>query len=194
MNVLTFDVETTHTHKPSGGTTALPYFGNRLVSIGYKWLDEEQVFYDCYYHETEPPTHSAAEDFQTSLDYADVVVGQNIKFDLSWIRECGFVYDGEIYDTMVAEYVLSKAQRWPLGLAALAEKYDVTKKEKDLVAPYLKEGKTFYDIPWEIVDEYGRADVLATEQIACKQLHAFGTTFKELYNASDFTTNLETVA
>ena len=72
--------------------------------------------------------------------------------------------------------------------------YDVTKKEKDLVAPYLKEGKTFYDIPWEIVDEYGRADVLATEQIACKQLHAFGTTFKELYNASDFTTNFETVA
>ena len=38
MNVLTFDVETTHTHKTGGGTTALPYFGNRLVAIGYKWL------------------------------------------------------------------------------------------------------------------------------------------------------------
>ena len=41
MNVLTFDVETTHTGKPNGGTTALPYFGNRLVSIGYKWLGED---------------------------------------------------------------------------------------------------------------------------------------------------------
>ena len=95
---------------------------------------------------------------------------------------------------MVAEYVLAKAQRWPLGLAALAEKYDVTKKEKDLVAPYLKDGKTFYEIPWEIVEEYGIADVLATEEIALKQLDAFGTTFEELYNASDFITNVEAVA
>ena len=194
MNVLTFDIETTHREKRNGSTTPLPYFGNSLVSIGYKWLDEEQVFYDCYYHETEPPTHSAAEDFQTSLDYADVVVGQNIKFDLSWIRECGFTYEGYIYDTMVAEYILARSQRWPLGLAALAEKYSDVPKEKDLVAPYFKEGKTFYEIPWEIIKEYGTADVLSTEQVALAQLNAFGTTFEELYNAADFTTDVKTVA
>ena len=193
MNVLTFDVETTHREKRNGSTTPLPYFGNSLVSIGYKWLDEEQVFYDCYYHETEPPTHSAAEDFQTSLNYADVVVGQNIKFDLSWIRECGFTYEGYIYDTMVAEYVLARSQRWPLGLAALAEKYSEVPKEKDLVAPYFKEGKTFYEIPWEIIKEYGIADVLSTEQVALAQLNVFGTTFEELYNAADFTADIKTV-
>ena len=193
MNVLTFDVETTHREKRNGSTTPLPYFGNSLVSIGYKWLDEEQVFYDCYYHETEPPTHSAAEDFQTSLNYADVVVGQNIKFDLSWIRECGFTYEGYIYDTMVAEYVLARSQRWPLGLAALAEKYSDVPKEKDLVAPYFKEGKTFYEIPWEIIKDYGIADVLSTEQIALAQLNIFGTTFEELYNAADFTADIKTV-
>ena len=182
MNVLTFDVETTHREKRNGSTTPLPYFGNSLVSIGYKWLDEEQVFYDCYYHETEPPTHSAAEDFQTSLNYADVVVGQNIKFDLSWIRECGFTYEGHVYDTMVAEYILARSQRWPLSLAALAEKYSDVQKEKDLVASYLKEGKTFYDIPWDIIETYGKADVISTEQVALAQLEAFGTTFEELFN------------
>jgi DNA polymerase I-like protein with 3'-5' exonuclease and polymerase domains len=174
VNVLTFDV--------------------LLSLIGYKWLDEEQVFYDCYYHETEPPTHSAAEDFQTSLDYADVVVGQNIKFDLAWIRDCGFRYTGEIYDTMVAEYVLSKARRWPLGLAALAKKYNTVQKEKDLVEPFMADGKTFFEIPWEIIKEYGTSDVVATEQIALKQLEAFGTTFEELYNAADFTSDIKTVA
>ena len=81
---------------------------------------------------------------------------------------------------MVGEYILAKAQRWPLGLAALAEKYDVTKKEKDLVTPYLEKGDTFYDIPWNIVREYGIADVRATEEIALKQLEAFGTTFEEI--------------
>ena len=181
MNVLTFDIETTHREKANGSSTPLPYFGNRLVSIGYKWLNSA-VDYDCYYHSTQPPTSGAFTKFQAALNYADVIVGQNIKFDLSWIRDCGFTYEGDIYDTMVSEYVLSKARRWPLGLAALAKKYDTVQKEKDLVQPYLDEGKTFYEIPWEIVREYGIADVISTEQVALKQLDAFGTTFEELYN------------
>tara|TARA_A100000171_G_scaffold41734_1_gene42682 strand:- start:4293 stop:4871 length:579 start_codon:yes stop_codon:yes gene_type:complete len=192
MNVLTFDVETTHVEQPSGSTTALPYFGNRLVALGYKWLDEDQVFYDCYYHSTEEPIHSAAQDFQTALDYADVLIGQNIKFDMCWIKSCGFKYRGYVYDTMVAEYILSKARRWSLGLAALAKKYGGVQKEKDIIKPFLDEGKTFYDIPWEILKEYGIADVLATEEVATKQLEAFGTTFEELYN--DTSTHVASVA
>jgi len=182
MRVLTFDIETTHREKANGSTTALPYFGNSLVSIGWKWLDHEQVYYDCYYHSTQPPTEDAFKDFQEALDTADVVVGQNIKFDLSWIRDCGFVYEGHIYDTMVAEYILARARRWPLGLVSLAEKYSDVPKEKDLVAPYFKEGKTFYDIPWDIIETYGKADVLSTEQVAVGQLEAFGTTFEELFD------------
>jgi DNA polymerase I-like protein with 3'-5' exonuclease and polymerase domains len=193
VNVLTFDVETTHVEKPSGGYTPLPYFGNRLVSIGYKWL-VSGVDYDCYYHSTEPPKTGAFDSFQRALKFADVLVGQNIKFDLQWIRECGFVYDGDVYDTMVAEYVLSKARRWPLGLAALARKYGVTQKETDLVAPYIENGKTFYDIPWEIVREYGIADVKATEEIALKQLDAFGVTFEELFDGKGTRTHTEAVA
>ena len=181
MNVLTFDVETTHVEKRGGGHTPLPFFGNRLVSIGYKWL-VSSVDYDCYYHSTQPPTSNAFTKFQTALNHANVLIGHNIKFDLTWIKECGFTYEGHIYDTMVAEYILARARRWPLGLASLAKKYNVTQKETDLVAPYLKEGKTFYDIPWEIIQEYGIADVKATEEIALKQLDAYGVTFEELYN------------
>ena len=146
IRVLTFDVETTHVEKKGGGTTPLPYFGNNLVSIGYKWLNSA-VYYDCYYHSTEPPSEGAFTRFQAALNHADIVIGHNIKFDINWIRECGFVYDGELYDTMVAEYILAKSQSWPLNLAALAGKYGGTQKEKDLVADYLKDGYTFYDIP-----------------------------------------------
>ena len=73
-----------------------------------------------------------------ALNHADIVIGHNIKFDLTWARECGFVYDGKVYDTMVGEYILAKAQRWPLGLAALAEKYDVTKRRKTLLRRILR--------------------------------------------------------
>ena len=189
--VLTFDVETTHVEKKGGGTTPLPYFGNNLVSIGYKWLNSA-VDYDCYYHSTEPPSEGAFFRFQSALHHADLVIGHNVKFDINWIRECGFVYDGALYDTMVAEYILAKAQSWPLNLAALAGKYGGTQKEKDLVADYLKDGYTFYDIPWEIVREYGIADVMATEEVAIEQLKLFDTTFEELI--SEFSTDTKAIA
>ena len=82
---------------------------------------------------------------------------------------------------MVVEYILSRAQSWPLNLASVAGKYGGTQKEKDLVADYLKDGNTFYEIPWDIVREYGIADVMATEEVALKQLEVLGTTFEEIY-------------
>ena len=187
-------METTHKTKESGGTTALPYFNNRLVSIGYKWLGEDEVGYDFIHHSDERGFVDTDwfDKMQGTLNSADVIVGQNFKFDLTWLRACGFTYDGSIYDTMVAEYILAKARRWSLSLDSLAKRYGVTQKEKDLVAPYLKDGKTFYDIPYDIVKEYGIADVIATEEVAVKQLEAFGTTFGELFN--DISTDAQAFA
>ena len=183
MKILTLDVETTHKEKLSGGTTALPYFNNRLVSVGWKWLLNENVNYEFFYHKDKKNWYESTtvERIQKDLDNADVLVGQNIKFDITWLRSCGFVYEGEIYDTMVAEYIKAKGRRWSLALDALAKRYNVTQKETDLVAPYLKDGKTFYDIPYNIIEEYGIADVEATEHVALQQLKQFDTTFEELF-------------
>jgi len=181
MNVLTLDVETTHRDKQGGGTTALPYFNNRLVSVGWKWLLNQDVNYEFFYHKEKTYVDGTKEHLQSDLDKTDILVGQNIKFDIMWLRSCGFKYDGVLYDTMVAEYIRSKGRRWSLALDALAKRYKVTQKEKDLVAPYIKEGKTFYEIPAQIVEEYGVADVVATEEVAVKQLEAFGLTFEEIY-------------
>lgn len=181
MNVLTLDVETTHRDKQGGGTTALPYFNNRLVSVGWKWLLNQDVNYEFFYHKEKTYVDGTKEHLQSDLDKTDILVGQNIKFDIMWLRSCGFKYDGVLYDTMVAEYIRSKGRRWSLALDALAKRYNVTQKEKDLVAPYIKEGKTFYEIPAQIVEEYGVADVVATEEVAVKQLEAFGLTFEEIY-------------
>ena len=190
MNVLTIDVETTHKDRQGGGTTALPYFNNRLVSVGWKWLLNQDVNYEFFYHKDSDYNYDAnvAQKIQDDLDKADVLVGQNIKFDITWLRACGFKYDGHLYDTMVAEYLRAKARKWSLSLESLAKRYNVKQKEVDLITPYLKDKKTFYDIPADIVEEYGKADVIATEQVAVKQLEAFGLTFEELYE-----TNIKTV-
>ena len=190
LNVLTLDVETTHKDKLGGGTTALPHFGNRLVSVGWKWLLNQDVNYKFFYHKDSDYNYdtNVAQKIQDDLDEADVLVGQNIKFDITWLRACGFKYDGHLYDTMVAEYLRAKARKWSLSLESLAKRYNVKQKEVDLIAPYLKDKKTFYDIPADIVEEYGKADVIATEQVALKQLEAFGLTFEELYE-----TDLKTI-
>lgn len=183
MNILTFDVETTHREKPNGGYTPLPYFGNHLVSIGWK-LQDTPVKYACVHHRDKPADPAGIAEFRADLSRADVIVGHNIKFDLNWIRECGFTYEGPVYDTMVAEYLLARARKWPLSLDALAKRYEVSEKKKDLTADYLKSGKTFAEIPWEIVEEYGIADVQSTWEVACKQLtEKYNTTWEELYGS-----------
>ena len=92
LNVLTLDVETTHKDKLGGGTTALPHFGNRLVSVGWKWLLNQDVNYEFFYHKDSDYNYDAnvAQKIQNDLDEADVLVGQNIKFDITWLRACGF--------------------------------------------------------------------------------------------------------
>ena len=181
MNILTFDVECTHRPKPNGGYTPLPYFGNHLVSIGWK-VNDEPVKYACVHHDEQSAQPEKIQEFSEDLAKADVVVGHNIKFDLNWVRECGFKYEGPVYDTMVAEYLLARARKWHLSLEALAKRYEVTEKKKDLTEDYLKSGKTFAQIPWEIVEEYGIADVQSTWEIACKQLaEKYYTTWEELY-------------
>jgi DNA polymerase I-like protein with 3'-5' exonuclease and polymerase domains len=167
---MTLDVETTHKEKINGGFTPLPYFGNKLVSVGFKYMGSI-TSYLCFNHSTQKPDYKGNEILQDSLRNVDVLIGHNIKFDISWLRDCGFVYNNHLYDTMVAEYILASSRRWSLGLDG-----------------YLKDGKTFYDIPYDIIEEYGRSDVEATEQVALKQLEAFGTTFEELF------ANEETIA
>lgn len=182
MNILTFDVETTHRPKAGGnGYTPLPYFGNHLVSIGWK-VNDEPVKYAFVHHDDRPADLDKIEEFREDISKADVVVGHNIKFDLNWIRECGFKYEGRVYDTMVAEYLLARARKWPLSLDAVAKRYEVTEKKKDLTADYLKSGKTFAQIPPEIVEEYGIADVEATWEVANAQVtDKYKTTWEELY-------------
>jgi DNA polymerase I-like protein with 3'-5' exonuclease and polymerase domains len=86
---------------------------------------------------------------------------------------------------MVAEYLLARARKWPLSLDALAKRYEVTEKKKDLTTDYLKSGKTFAQIPWEIVEEYGIADVQATWEVAEKQVREkYQTTWEDLYETN----------
>ena len=83
-----------------------------------------------------------------------------------WDKTSSLIYHG--YGSVGLFTMVRSTIRWWLNMfyrkrsvglldLLLLQKSMTLPKEKDLVAPYLKEGKTFYDIPWEIVDEYGHS-------------------------------------
>ena len=45
---------------------------------------------------------------QEFLDATTVLICHNAAYDLMWLWESGFKYDGAVFDTMLAEYVLQR--------------------------------------------------------------------------------------
>tara|TARA_R110002126_G_scaffold80254_2_gene198889 strand:+ start:5425 stop:7455 length:2031 start_codon:yes stop_codon:yes gene_type:complete len=141
---------------------------NVLVSVGLT-TNLKDVEYLCFDHKDQAPTPNNKKALQEALNTTELLVGHNIKHDLSWILSCGFTYTGKVYDTMIAEFVMNRGIHSGLKLSLLAEKHRLTKKKVDLTEQYLKDGVGFHEMPWEVVEEYGIGDVLTTTELYLNQ-------------------------
>ena len=100
--ITVFDVETSFQITDEGNldpSSKNP--DNFLVSIG---INDEYVFFKHREYKDVPDRKKV----QDILDKTKLLVGHNIKFDLLWLWETGFKYDGRVYDTMIGEYVMNK--------------------------------------------------------------------------------------
>ena len=170
------DVETTFKVAEDNKLDSDPHTGNMLVSVGYdqrgavQYDGEEGKGYLCFYHQDRPPTDNGKQILQAVLDNTTVLVGHNIKFDLRWLRACGFVYTGKVHDTMICEYLINGGSKVPLSLKKCCERYALSPKKTDLTEKYLQDKISFEKIPWPIVQEYGEADVQVTKELYEAQL------------------------
>jgi len=152
---LTLDVENTVTHRD--GKLHLDPFekDNKLVMVGCLTdKGQEYLFRDNY------------DGLQELLDEATILIGHNIVHDLMWIWECGFKYDGSVFDTMLGEYVLQRGQKQPLSLEACAERYNLNTKKQDTLKEYFKKGLGVDEIPADELSEYLSADLHATQELS----------------------------
>jgi DNA polymerase I-like protein with 3'-5' exonuclease and polymerase domains len=170
MRVTVLDVENKVTYKEftnregkvSKYIDMRPYNpNNSLVSVGYS-QDLFHVGYLCFNHKEQPSTLEGKQHLQDVLDATDLLVGHNLKYDLSWLQECGYTYTGDVYCTQIAEYVMQRGIKTGLALAVLAEKHDLPRKKVDLTQQYLADGVGFDEMPWDVVEEYGIGDVTTT--------------------------------
>lgn len=83
-----------------------------------------------------------------------------------WLWECGFKYDGDVFDTMLVEYIMLRGQKKPLSLEACAERYSLHTQKKDTLKEYFKKGLGVDDVPKEELSEYLSADLNATKELS----------------------------
>jgi DNA polymerase I-like protein with 3'-5' exonuclease and polymerase domains len=171
---LTLDVENTVTHRD--GKMHLDPFeaDNSLTMIGIL-TDQGQEDLIVFDHEDREPTVGGFSIIQKWLDEATVLIMHNAAHDLLWLWESGFKYDGPVFDTMLAEYVLQRGIKEPLSLEACAERYDLDTKKQDTLKEYFRKGYSTRTIPLDELSEYLSHDLHATQQLADRLMYRLNT-------------------
>ena len=171
---LTLDVENTVTHR--NGKMHLDPFEpeNSLTMVGVL-TDQGVEHHFPFDHSDVPNQKDYHERVQWFLDEATVLIMHNAAHDLLWLWESGFKYDGAVFDTMLAEYVLQRGIKEPLSLEACAERYELDTKKQDTLKEYFKKGYTTRDIPYNELCDYLSADLHATQQLSDKLMYRLNT-------------------
>ena len=149
MKVLTIDCETSTTGK---GNPFNP--SNLLCAIS--WRCDGSSYCD-------PPNPTTIHSVQEQIERADLIIGFNFKFDYHWLRRAGINLKGkQIWDVQIAEYVLRYQRESYLSLQDVCESYGIQGK-LDAVSQYWDAGIDTTEVPWDVLSEYAKQDVKATE-------------------------------
>jgi len=164
---LVLDVENTTT-KRNGKTHMDPFEANNfLVQVGTKNVDVPSERHLLTFDHIEYTDRSGANAklLQAILDETTLLIMHNAQHDLMWLWASGFKYDGDIYDTMLAEYILQRGQKQPLSLLACAERRNLTFQKDDTLKKYFKEGYNTNEIPLKELTHYLGCDIDTTSEL-----------------------------
>lgn len=145
MRIVTLDCETTIRNK--GGSLGSPFYSDNFVVLwGWKINKLDVV--------TSPTL-----DIEFSGN--DILVGHNIKFDLQWLRRNSyekFMQISHVWDTQIAEYMITCQEHLYASLNEVSQKYGGTLKP-DIIKNYWEAGIDTTDIPHKELVEYLIGDV-----------------------------------
>ena len=142
-----------------------PYYPeNYLVSVGWH-TEGRSAEYMCAKHNDRKGDVMFRDYMDEALAETTLLIGHNIKFDLSWLLACGFEYTGAVCDTVIHEYVKRGGlKQVRLNLEDSCKRYGIEGKSGG-PAEYMAKGIGFEAMPWAVVEEYGRNDVEITRKL-----------------------------
>lgn len=165
MSLTTLDTETTITNDGHAFTAS-----NRLCYVGLG----SDIYEDYDVEYTDTPYGNNLGRVRKRIEDSTVLVGQNIKFDLHWIRR--YINDikfPRVYDTQLAEFLLSNQQRTYASLADMASRYGLGAKLDVVATEYWANGIDTPDVPEPILREYLETDVRLTRGVHDCQMELF---------------------
>ena len=101
--------------------------------------------------------------FASALQNKDIMkIGQHIKFDILVLRKYGIIVKGNLFDTMIAHYLLNPESKH--GMDYLAETYLKYRPIaiESLIGPRGKNQRSMRSVPVELVVEYAAEDADVT--------------------------------
>jgi len=158
QHTLTLDVETTTFQKGNPFSRR-----NRLCTVG---LLDDAGYRDFDIEYTNTPYGGKLQTIKEIVEASTLLIGFNIKFDLHWLRR----YIDElsvhaVWDCQLAEFILAQQSNpYPslndtLNLYGLEHKLDTVKLE------YWDRGIDTTEIPWDILAEYQKRDIVGTREV-----------------------------
>lgn len=153
---IVLDFETTNIDKGS------PYDdGNSIILAAWsdgtkqtvRWANEYELY-----------------DLVEAIESVDFLIAHNAKFELGWLARCGLDLSKVlVYDTQIAEYVISGNRGWKVSLDACAERHGLGSKD-DLIKILIKGGVCPSAMPKSVLEHYCVKDIDLTLELFKKQL------------------------
>lgn len=177
MKTLYIDLEVKDTKrgKRRDPSPYLPH--NFIVSFGFRtkgFPTDASGYHFLRHAEFTGDANAACVLLQNLLDETEELVAFNAKFELAWLLEAGFKYDGAIRCPMVTEYILARGTKINLGLDECCKRAGTIQKLGVLVEGFWASGLSFDTIPKSNVEEYGIRDVDCLAELDASQQQRIG--------------------
>ncbi len=140
---------------------------NTLTQVGMVNADNHEELHTVTldHNEAKDTSGTGRALIQSVLDMTTLLIMHNARHDLMWMWESGFTYDGPIYDTMLAEYLLLRGQKDAISLSACAIRRDLAEQKEDYLSTCIKKGINTNETDLSKLSLYLRADLLTTSEL-----------------------------
>lgn len=146
-------------------TTSTDVFSADLVGMSFSWKKNEAFF--VLLPENRDEAQKIVDKFKPVFENDKVLkIGQNLKFDVLMLKQYGVEVKGEMFDTMIAHYLIQPELRH--GMDALAEQY---LKYKTVTYEELTTENGRKNLPLRSVDKNRLADYAAEDADITFQLY-----------------------
>ncbi|MBC6610303.1 DNA polymerase I [Hymenobacter sp. BT507] len=157
-------------------TTGLDTMTARLVGLSFCWLPGE-AYYVPVPHADAAAAQALVDEFCPFFEAEHILkIGQNIKYDLTILKHYGVEIRGELFDTMLAHYLLEPDMRHNMDVLAETYLHYTPVSITELIGPKGKNQKTMADLPPAEVSDYACEDADVTLQLK----HVFEPKLKAL--------------